>query len=77
MAAFGAAVTGAFLLLVGPVIGDGLNSSPDPAPVVIATTHPATSAQVAGARGLASASTVNAGRKRRTRTVVRRVTITS
>jgi len=77
VAGFGLAAAGAFFFVVGPVIGDGLNSSPDPAPVVIATTHPATSTQVAGARGLASASTVNAGTKRKTRTVLRRITITS
>jgi len=77
------------LFAVRPVIGDMLNSEPDPAPVVVAATHPATSAQVADARGLpgtglaagASASTTRkskSGRNTRViRTVYRRVKINS
>jgi hypothetical protein len=76
----GAAIAGVCLFLVAPVIGDGLNSQPAPAPQVIAATHPATSLQVAGARGLADASASAAKKKRKKakpRTVVRRVTISS
>ena len=82
-ALIGAAVAGACLFLVAPVVGDGLNSHPAPAPQIIAATHPATSLQVAGARGLAdaSASAGRAGKKKKKkpkpRTVVRRVTISS
>lgn len=68
-----AAVTMA--LVAAPVIGDGLNSSPDPAAQVVAATHPATSAQVAGAKGLATASAKRRPRTRRT--VFRQVTLNS
>ena len=83
VAVFGAAAIAVLLFAVAPVIGDGLNSEPDPAPTVIAETHPATSAQVAGARGLAptgaTASTTKkkSKKRRKVRTVLRRVTITS
>lgn len=77
VAACGAIVTGLFLFAVAPVIGDGLNSSPAPAPQVIAATHPATSLQVAGAQGLAGASASAVKKKRKVETVLRKVTITS
>lgn len=81
------AITGAATLLLGlfavaPVVGDGLNSQPDPAPRLIAETHPATSLQVPGANGLASASAVRnnkqkAKKRKKTRVAVRKVTIRS
>ena len=75
-----AAVAAVLLFVAAPVVGDGLNSSPDPAPVLIAETRPATSVQVAGAQGLAGASAVRSGSRQKrqaTRTVLRRVTLTS
>jgi len=77
VAACGAIVAGFFLFAVAPVIGDGLNSSPSPAPTVIAETHPATSVQVAGAQGLAGASASSTKKRRNNRSVLRRVTISS
>jgi len=65
------------LFAVAPVVGDGLNSGPAPAPQVIAATHPATSAQVAGARGIAAVSTVPGRKRQKVRNVLRRVTVTS
>ena len=86
--AIGAVVAVALCLFaVRPVIGDMMNSEPDPAPVVIAATHPATSVQVAGASGLAGTEAItgasgSAKKKSRQktkviRTVYRRVTIKS
>lgn len=78
VAACAAIVTGLFLFAVAPVVGDGLNSSPAPAPQVVAATHPATSWQVAGAQGLAGASASAAKKKkRRVQTVLRKVTVAS
>jgi hypothetical protein len=76
VAACCAAVAGLLLFAVAPVVGDGLNSSPEPAPQIVAATHPATSLQVAGTQGLAGAS-ASSKRKTRTRTVYRRITISS
>ncbi len=72
-------VAGVCLFAVAPVIGDGLNSQPDPAPVIIATTHPATSEQVAGAQGMATASAARTARKKpkKKRNVLRRVRLSS
>jgi hypothetical protein len=74
------------LFVVAPVIGEGTNTQPQPAAQVIAATHPATHAQVAGAQGLASVSATTSGGKKKTkkkkkkkksRTVLRRITISS
>jgi len=62
--------------VAAPVIGDGVNESPSPAAGPVAKTSPATSAQVAGARGLAPA-TVSAKKKRKAKTVLKRVTLNS
>ena len=75
-AACGAIAAGS-LLVAAPVVADGLNSSPAPAPRVIASTHPATSVQVAGTQGLVGATASASGKKPRSRTVLRRVTISS
>lgn len=71
----GLVAAGLLLFAVAPVIGDGLNSQPAPAPQVVAATSPATSVQVAGASGLAGVSTARNGQKKQT--VLRRVTISS
>lgn len=75
----GGIATGLFLFVVAPVVGDGLNSSPEPAFEVIAATHPATSVQSAGAQGLAAvagnASASANGSKRKP--ALRRVTVSS
>lgn len=76
-----------FALLFGiaaPVIGDGLNSQPSPAPELIAATSPATSAQLAGTRGLArslpasvSAKETDSSKPRVRKVVYRQVTMHS
>jgi len=77
-AAIGAAAAALILLVVAPVIGEETNQGPEPAPQVIATTHPATHAQISGARGLAGISAVQGGKKKgKVSTVLRRITITS
>lgn len=78
-AACGALVTAAFLFLVAPVVGDGLNSSPAPAPNVVAATHPATSAQISGVKGIAtvSARKKKSSRKSNSKPVLRRIAIHS
>ncbi len=76
----GAVVAGMLLFVAAPVVGDGLNSSPGPAPVLVPETRPATSLQVAGAQGLASSGAIasRSGKSRqRNRSAVRRITITS
>ena len=75
MSACGALAAGLSLFVVAPVIADGLNSSPSPAPRVIAATHPATSVQVAGTHGLTGASA--SGTKKRSKPILRRVTLSS
>lgn len=65
------------LLVVTPVVGDGLNSSPAPAPRVIAATSPATSLQVAGAQGMSGASVAAAKKKKKSKQVLRRISINS
>lgn len=75
------AVVALGLFATAPVIGDGLNSRPDPAPIMRADTHLATSVQIAAARGLAGASATRAGHKRgkkkKSRRVPRKLTIRS
>ena len=71
-----AAVFVVCLFAVAPVVGDGLNSSPAPAPQVIAATSPATSLQVAGTR-VQGASASAGRRKARVRTVLRRLKLSS
>lgn len=77
--AIGAAIATFFLLAVAPVVGDGLNRSADPAPRVIATTVPATSAQIAGASGLATVSAKAKEKRKRQkgRPFLRQVTLSS
>lgn len=79
IAGCGAAIAAGLLFVAGPVVGEGLNSSPEPAPFVIAETHRATSLQAAGTRGLvgASASKSAAGGNQQSRKGLRRVTLTS
>lgn len=72
----GLAVLGLLLFAVAPVVGDGLNSQPAPAPRVIAATQPATSVQTAGASGLADISAAKA-RQQRKKPNLKRVTISS
>lgn len=81
----GSAIAAAFSLLVSaPVVGDGLNSSPAPASEVIVHTVPATSLQVAGARGLELSPGLNeasaaakGNRKKKVRRVLRKLTVSS
>lgn len=63
--------------VAAPVIGDGLNEHPSPAAELIASTSPATSAQVASARGLAPASVSAKKKRKKKRTVFRQVTMNS
>lgn len=77
-ALIGAVIGGVCLFLVAPVIGDGMNSHPAPAPQLIAATHPATSLQVAGARGLNdAAASITSKKRKKPRPVLRRVTLSS
>jgi hypothetical protein len=78
-ATIGLATVGLALFAVAPVIGEGTNTQPEPAAHVIAATHPATHAQVAGAQGLASvsATTTAKKKKKKSRTGLRRITIAS
>ena len=81
LTACGGVAAALLLFVAAPVIGDGLNSSPSPAPEVIAETRAASSVQVAGAQGLApgvgASASARKKNKRKAKPALRRVTISS
>lgn len=77
IAAIGTVTACVFGFVVAPVVGDGLNSKPVPVPGSVAASHPATSLQVAGARGLGGASAGVSSTGSSSKAGLRRITVRS